>query len=58
VDRKGRATDVINDLAMVALAATIVIGPLVALALAALRFGVDSRPGIDERDRRPWLVGR
>lgn len=29
---------------------------LAALATAALRFGVDSRPGIDDRDRRPWLV--
>ena len=24
--------------------------------LAAIRFGVDSRPGIGDRDRRPWLV--
>ncbi|HYH93615.1 MAG TPA: hypothetical protein VD763_10680 [Candidatus Saccharimonadales bacterium] len=32
------------------------IGPLVALAVAALRFGVDSRPRIDDRDQRPWLV--
>jgi hypothetical protein len=42
------------------LAALAVLG-LVVLALtafgaAALRFGVDSRPGIDERDRGPWLV--
>ena len=36
--------------------AAIFIAPLVAFAAAALRFGVDSRPGIDERDRRPWLV--
>jgi hypothetical protein len=32
------------------------IAPLVAFAAAALHFGVDSRPGIDERDSRPWLV--
>jgi hypothetical protein len=32
------------------------IAPFVAFAAAALRFGVDSRPDIDERDRRPWLV--
>ncbi len=32
------------------------IAPFVAFAAAALRFGVDSRPGIDERDSRPWLV--
>ena len=36
--------------------AAIFIVPLVAFALAALRYGVDSRPGIDERDQRPWLV--
>ena len=36
--------------------AAIFIVPLVVFALAALRFGVDSRPGIDERDQRPWLV--
>lgn len=32
---------------------------IVALAVfgaAALRFGVDSRPGIADRDRGPWLV--
>jgi hypothetical protein len=37
-------------------AAAFIIGPLVAFAAAALHFGVDSRPGIDERDSRPWLV--
>jgi hypothetical protein len=37
-------------------AAIIFIGPLAVLAIASLRFGVDSRPGIDDRDRRPWLV--
>jgi hypothetical protein len=46
------------DIAMAALAATIFIGPFVALAAAAMRFGADSRPGIGSRDRRPWLVGR
>ncbi len=37
-------------------AAAIFVTPLVVFASAALRFGADSRPGIDERDRRPWLV--
>jgi hypothetical protein len=46
------------DLAMAALVATIFLGPFIALAIAALRFGVDSRPGIGDSDRRPWLVGR
>jgi hypothetical protein len=36
--------------------AAIFIAPLVIFAVAAIRFGVDSRPGIDDRDRRPWLV--
>ena len=36
--------------------AAIFIVPLVASALAALRYGVYSRPGIDARDQRPWLV--
>ena len=36
--------------------ATILITPLIALGVAALRFGADSRPGIGDRDQRPWLV--
>ena len=32
------------------------IGPFVALALAAARYGVDSRPTFREGDQRPWLV--
>lgn len=36
--------------------AAIFIAPLVAFAAAALHFGADSRPGIDDGDRRPWLV--
>ena len=36
--------------------AAIVILPLVLLAVAAMRWGADSRPGIDDRDQRPWLV--
>lgn len=46
------------DFAMAALAATIFIGPLVVLAMAAMRFGVDTRPGIGDPDRRPWMIGR
>ncbi len=45
------------DLAMAALVATIFLGPFIALAVAAIRFGADSRPGIGDADRRPWLVG-
>lgn len=46
------------DPVMAALAAIIFIGPFVTVAAAAIRYGVDSRPGIGDRDRRPWLVGR
>ena len=57
LDRKGRAKDMMFDQVVAALAvAAIFIAPLVAFAAAALRFGVDSRPGIDDRDSRPWLV--
>ena len=47
----------ILDQVVAALAvAAIFIVALVAFAAAALRLGVDSRPGIDDPDRRPWLV--
>ena len=36
--------------------AALFIAPIVILAISALRYGVDSRPGIGERDQRPWLV--
>ena len=36
--------------------AAIFIAPLVIFAVAAIRFGVDSRPGIDDPDRRSWHV--
>ena len=42
-------------IAGVAVAAAVVI-VLALLGIAALRYGVDSRPGIGDRDRRPWLV--
>ncbi len=48
----------IIDSAMGALAAIIFIGPFVALAVTAIRFGADSRPGVGDQDRRPWLIGR
>jgi hypothetical protein len=56
LDRKGRAKDMMFDQVVAALAvAAIFIVPLVVFAAAAMRFGVDSRPGIDDPDRRPWL---
>ena len=45
------------DAWMAAATAIIVIVPFLVLALASMRYGVDSRPSIGERDQRPWLVG-
>jgi hypothetical protein len=57
LDRKGRAKDMMIDQVLAALAvAAMFIVPFAAFAAAAVRFGVDSRPGIDDPDRRPWLV--
>ena len=54
MDRKGR--DAV-DAWMAAAAAIVIFVPFLVLAIASVRFGVDSRPGVDERDTRPWLVG-
>jgi hypothetical protein len=61
-DRKPRSngperTAMSMDIGMAAMTAIVIIGPFLALAIAALRYGVDSRPGIDERDQRSWMVG-
>jgi len=45
------------DAWMAVATAVIVTVPFLVLALASVRYGVDSRPGIGERDPRPWLVG-
>jgi hypothetical protein len=42
---------------MAAATAIVIIVPFLVLAIASIRYGVDSRPGIGERDTRPWLVG-
>jgi hypothetical protein len=54
MDWKGRD---VMDVGMAVMTAVVVIVPFLALAVASVRFGVDSRPSIAERDRRPWLVG-
>ena len=36
--------------------AAIFIAPLAILGIAALKYGADSRPGVGDRDQRPWLV--
>jgi len=45
------------DLLAATMAVALFIGPFIALAIAALAFGVDSRPGIDDRGPRRWMVG-
>ena len=45
----------LNAIVTAAAAILILIGPLVAVGWAAIVFGADSRPGIGDRDRRPWL---
>jgi hypothetical protein len=44
------------DVGMAVMTAIVLIVPFLALAVAAVRFGVDSRPGVGDRDQRPWLV--
>ena len=41
--------------AALAVAAMFIV-PLAILGIAAIRFGADSRPGVGDRDQRPWLV--
>jgi hypothetical protein len=45
------------DVGLAVMTAIVVIVPFLVLAVASIRWGVDSRPGIDDRDQRPWLVG-
>ncbi len=45
-----------ESLITVVSAIILIVGPFVALAFAAGRYGTDSRPSIDDRDQRPWLV--
>lgn len=52
-----RETEMTFDLFAATTAAIVFIGPFVALAVAALAFGVDSRPGIDDRGPRRWMIG-
>jgi hypothetical protein len=51
-ERKGNIMELLSFIA----AAALVVGLLAILGYAAARFGVDSRPGLDDNDRRPWLV--
>lgn len=47
---------ILDQLVAALAVAAIFIVPLVVFAAAAMRFGVDSRPGIDDPDRRLGLV--
>jgi hypothetical protein len=46
-----------TDFLAAATAALIFIGPFVVLAVWAVIFGVDSRPGIDDSGPRRWTPG-
>ena len=54
--KEGRKGMMMDQIVAALTVAALFIAPLVVFAAAALRFGVDSRPGIADRDRRPWLV--
>jgi len=54
---KDQATEMTLDLIAASTAAILFIGPFVGLAIAALAVGVDSRPTIDDRGPRRWMVG-
>jgi hypothetical protein len=56
VDRKGTADMALDPIVAGLAVAALVILVLALFGAAALRFGVDSRPGIADRDQRPWLV--
>ena len=45
------------DVGLAVITAIVLIVPFLVLAIASIRFGADSRPGVGERDRRPWMVG-
>jgi hypothetical protein len=45
------------DLFTATIAAVIFIGSFITLGIAALGYGVDSRPGIDDRGSRRWMPG-
>ena len=57
MDRFGKDQVIAMDALVSLVAATaLLVGPFAVLALAAIRFGADSRSGISDRDQRPWLV--
>jgi hypothetical protein len=45
----------LNTLLGAVAAIAILVGPFLVFARAAMHFGADSRPTIDDRDVRPWL---
>jgi hypothetical protein len=48
-------TSVLDDVIAAVLVVGILLVPLAVFGWAAVTFGVDSRPGLGERDPRPWL---
>jgi hypothetical protein len=57
MDRFGKDQVIAMDaFASLIAVAALVVAPFALLALAAIRYGADSRSGISDRDQRPWLV--
>ena len=56
MDRKGGATIMeLSTIGMALGACILFVIAFITLAVVAAAFGVDSRPGIDDRDQRLWL---
>jgi hypothetical protein len=49
---------VLSGIAQLVIAAIVCIAPFVILAFAAIAFGADSRPTIDDRGPYRWMPGR
>jgi hypothetical protein len=50
-----RGDNVLGDIFAAVLVVGILLGPLAIFGWSAVTFGVDSRPGLGEREPRPWL---
>jgi hypothetical protein len=48
---------VLPGIIQIAVAAIVLVGPFVLLAIAAIAFGADSRPTIDETGPHRWVPG-
>jgi hypothetical protein len=51
----GTGDNVLGDIFAAVLVVGILLGPLATFGWLAVTFGADSRPGLREREPRPWL---